>query len=192
MASSVGMSGEWEMMGMERHPDMFDWQHVLFAHSPSTLQFGKDFGSQSFIGRRNSSSFCEYFVWQRGVESALWVWVCGGGGSGFPGCVMNQCHQSKPLMRHFLVVFCIIPHQGQTRSSNRRVYPVLRRLLCSYLRPGHWRSSQWQYNDQGNWTGTVNTFVLMLFEFILMTCVSRKKQKNSTFVELSVLLLEKI
>lgn len=69
----------------------------------------------------------------------------------------SNATRTKTLMLHFLVClfFFFILHQGQTRSSHRRVHAVLRWLLCSYLRLGHWRSSQRQYHDQGNWTGTV-------------------------------------
>lgn len=59
-------------------------------------------------------------------------------------------------MLSFLVclsdIYC---YQEQTWSSNRGVHAVLCWLLCGYLCLGNWRSSQWQYHDQGNRTGTI-------------------------------------
>lgn len=105
---------------------------------------------QLFIAQRYSSFSCEYFMWQRGGNQPC---DCVGVLVGFQVVWLINAMKTEPLMRHFLVVVCVICHQGQTRPSNWRVHAVMRRLLCSYLRPGHRRSSQWQYHDQGNWAG---------------------------------------
>lgn len=97
-------------------------------------------------------------MWQRGENQPC---DCVGVLVGFQVVWLINAMKTETLMRHFLAVFRIISYQGQTRSSNRRVHVVLRRLLCSYLCPGYRRSSQRQYHDQGNWAGNYASLMLL-------------------------------
>lgn len=153
MALSVGMSSEWGKMEMERHLSVPDWQAgCLNTFNPLHSCSEKNFAVSHSLPKGIPPSPVNILYGSEGGIGLVTVW---GRLVGFQVAWLINAMKTEPLMRHFLVVFHVIPHQGQTRSSNRRVHAVLRRLLCSYLRPGHRRSSQRQYHDQGNWTGTV-------------------------------------